>query len=145
MTLPSSGSISMAQIRDEYGMGNPVSISQLYGKPGIPSSGGISFANFHGQSAMTWTPIPVNFVRLGRGSISQAFTSSSPSVWTWVANGGSSGSFSQAWGATASSVLITVSLPSAGSRRWHGTITSTAGNATKTWNVDITASNSGGL
>ena len=140
MTLPSSGSISMAQIRDEYGMGNPIAMSQLYGKPGIPGSGAISFSNFHGMSAITWTPAGANVIRAGRGTISQSFASSAPSVWTWTANAGSTGTFSQSWGATASSVLLTVTLPTSGSRRWHGTVTSTSGSASRSWSVDITAS-----
>jgi hypothetical protein len=50
MTLPGSGLISIAQMRDEYGLGNPIAMSQLYGKPGIPSSGPLDFNTFHGKS-----------------------------------------------------------------------------------------------
>lgn len=50
MTLPSSGPISMAQMRNEYGLGNPVSMSQFYGKNGLPGSGPIRFSDFYGKS-----------------------------------------------------------------------------------------------
>ena len=50
MTLPSSGPISMSQMRNEYGLSNPVSMSQFYGKPGIASSGPLAFSSFYGKS-----------------------------------------------------------------------------------------------
>lgn len=50
MTLQSSGAISMSQMRDEYGLSNPVSLSQFYGKNGLPSSGVIRFSDFYGKS-----------------------------------------------------------------------------------------------
>lgn len=55
MTLPGSGPISIAQMRDEYQMGNPISMNQFFGKPGIQGSGPISFSNFHGKSFFTVT------------------------------------------------------------------------------------------
>lgn len=50
MTLQSSGPISMGQIRDEYQLSNPISLSQGYGKPDLPGSGPISMGNFYGKS-----------------------------------------------------------------------------------------------
>lgn len=51
MTLPSSGQISIAQMRNEYNLGGGgVSMNQFYGKPGLPGSGALSFSAFHGKS-----------------------------------------------------------------------------------------------
>jgi len=63
MTLPTSGTISLAMLRDEYGQGNPVRLGDYYAGGGIvpsgaggyngaiPSSGAISLYNFHGHTA----------------------------------------------------------------------------------------------
>lgn len=52
MTLQSSGQISIAQMRDEYLLGNPISMSGFYGKNGLPGSGQIKFSDFYGKSNM---------------------------------------------------------------------------------------------
>jgi hypothetical protein len=50
MTLP-TGTISMSQIRDEYGFGNPVSLGSARGKPGAPGAGAvISMSQMRGLS-----------------------------------------------------------------------------------------------
>jgi hypothetical protein len=50
MTLP-TGTISMSQVRDEYGFGNPVSLSAARGKPGAPAAGSvISMSQLRGLS-----------------------------------------------------------------------------------------------
>lgn len=63
MTLPSSGSLSMADIQAEFGGSNPISLSEYYaggayvpsGTTGtngaVPSSGAISLSHFYGTSA----------------------------------------------------------------------------------------------
>lgn len=56
MTLQASGAISFSQIRTEYGMSNPVSLSQYYGKPGMQASGAIAMSNFYGKSNITRQP-----------------------------------------------------------------------------------------
>lgn len=50
MTLPSSGSISIAQARDEYQLSNPVSMNQFIGKPNMQGGTPISFWDFYGKS-----------------------------------------------------------------------------------------------
>lgn len=60
MALPSSGPISLSQIRDEFGQSNPVSMSQYYRNGGvvpnapqnsnIPTSGSISMDDFYGAT-----------------------------------------------------------------------------------------------
>ena len=50
MTLP-TGTISMSQVRDEYGFGNPVSLSAARGKPGAPgTSSSIAMSQLRGLS-----------------------------------------------------------------------------------------------
>ena len=56
MALPSSGTLSLAQIQTEFGGSNPISLSEYYrGGPyvttnntGVPTSGSISISNFYG-------------------------------------------------------------------------------------------------
>lgn len=50
MTLQGSGQISISQMRDEYALGNPISMSSFYGKNGLPGSGQIRFSDFYGKS-----------------------------------------------------------------------------------------------
>lgn len=67
MTLPSSGTISWAMIRDEFGGSNPVAISQYYrggslvpnipANSGVPTSGEIEARDFYGAMRP-----PVNIV-----------------------------------------------------------------------------------
>jgi hypothetical protein len=67
MALPGSGTISIAQIRDEFGGGNPASLSQYYRGVGnvrnfgagggfingsIPTSGQVSMSQFHGAARL---------------------------------------------------------------------------------------------
>ncbi|MDY0073749.1 MAG: hypothetical protein RBR77_14045 [Thauera sp.] len=52
MALPSSGLISMSQIRTEFGRSGATSLSSLYGAAaGVPTSGLISLSHFYGKSA----------------------------------------------------------------------------------------------
>ena len=53
MTLPSSGTIKMSEIKAEFGGTNPVGLSDYYGKDGVPSSGTIKFSDFYGKSSFT--------------------------------------------------------------------------------------------
>lgn len=60
MALPSSGTITLDMIRNEFGGSNPISLSQYYRGGGrvpdiaqnaaIPTSGAISFSNFYGAT-----------------------------------------------------------------------------------------------
>jgi len=52
MALPSSGLITLAQIQQEFGGSNPISLNEYYGvDTGVPGSGTISMDDFHGTSA----------------------------------------------------------------------------------------------
>ena len=50
MALPESGLITMSLIATEYGIAMPCTFTQLYGKPGIPASGLITFDNFYNKA-----------------------------------------------------------------------------------------------
>ena len=66
MALPSSGTLSLANIQTEFGGANPISLSEYYRNGGlvpnaaqnaaIPTSGAISISNFYG----TTNRIPIN-------------------------------------------------------------------------------------
>lgn len=52
MALPSSGSLGLAEIQNEFGGTVPISLSEYYGAAsGIPTSGAISISHFYGKSA----------------------------------------------------------------------------------------------
>ncbi len=75
MPLPASGPISMANIRDEFGDTNPISLNEFYAGGGkvpagtlgaqgvVPSSGAISIGTFYGLAGS---------LRTGAGWISTA-------------------------------------------------------------------------
>lgn len=50
MALPENGLITMQMLATEYSIAIPCTFTQLYGKPGIPSSGKITFADFYGKA-----------------------------------------------------------------------------------------------
>lgn len=57
MALQTSGAISLANVQTEFGGGNPISISEYYGKAaGIPASGTISLSHFYGKSNIIREP-----------------------------------------------------------------------------------------
>lgn len=90
MALPPSGPLSLSQIRDEFGGGNPVSLSQYYAGGGrvpsgtsgtygpVPTSGAISIKNFYGTSS--------TFVATIGGSIANLHLA------TWASQNGWNGS-----------------------------------------------------
>jgi len=52
MTLPASGTITLAQIAAEFGLASTAIFpTAFYGKGGAPASGTLSFADFYGRSA----------------------------------------------------------------------------------------------
>lgn len=50
MAIPESGLLTMQMLATEYGIAMPCTFTQLYGKPGIPSSGKITFADFYNKA-----------------------------------------------------------------------------------------------
>ena len=50
MTLQTTGTISLLDISTEFGGTAPHSLSEYYGRAGVPSSGTISIGNFYGKS-----------------------------------------------------------------------------------------------
>ncbi len=70
MPLPSSGQLSLGDLRNEFGGGNPVYMSQMYRGAGlvpntpqnanIPTSGTIYLSQFYGASAAQSTPLSVS-------------------------------------------------------------------------------------
>lgn len=121
MALPSSGTITIDQIRTEFGGSTPVSISQYYRGGGlvpdvtvnnsVPISGTISFSNFWGASNVNYVPAAVNWANIssstadGSGNntgsnAAQTITGVIPSItisisttnWLCATPGGSSGS-----------------------------------------------------
>jgi hypothetical protein len=73
VTLPSSGPISLAQLRDEFGGTNPVSLGQYYRggslvpnstlNASVPTSGAISLSQFYGTSRVA--PGSANYTTAG--------------------------------------------------------------------------------
>lgn len=67
MALPSSGTITLAQIQTEFGGANPIGLNEYYkggayvttsdNAPNVPTSGTISLSNFWGASKNTFTPV----------------------------------------------------------------------------------------
>ena len=50
MTIQASGAIKFSDIENEFGVANPVSLSQYYSvDAGVPSSGQIKFSDFYGK------------------------------------------------------------------------------------------------
>ena len=138
MTLPGSGSISIAQMRDEYGMGNPVSMNQFYGKPGIQGSGALSFSNFHGQSNITvsWSHEAGTYSKSGSPGVNFQLSCSQVATWTWTRSG--SGLSSPGNGGSSTVITFTVTAINNNSRTF-GTfyVTGTSHGVSRSWILDL--------
>ena len=56
MALPTSGTLTLLDIQNEFGGSNPIGLNEYYGAAaGIPTSGAISIDDFYGASSL-WTP-----------------------------------------------------------------------------------------
>lgn len=52
MALQSTGSISFADVQNEFGGSNPISLTEYYGQSTLPASGKISLSDFYGTSSI---------------------------------------------------------------------------------------------
>lgn len=140
MTLQTSGPISIAQMRNEFALSNPISLNQFYSKPGLPTGGVISFSDFYGKSNIVFTPSEQEVNRFSAsGSLVQQFTCNQVAVWTWSGSGVAS--FNIANGGSHTSMTITVPFVNGGVRRWVGTITGASNGVSMTWNVQMETGN----
>lgn len=142
MTLPSSGSISLSQMRDEFRLGNPVSMSQMLGRGGAPSSGSISFSTMRGRSGAVFSPLTGTYSVNEEGLAQFTISCTAPATWTWtrdltaitasVATGGSATSitFALNQGGSPSKPLMR-----SGSVR----LTATSGDVTASYVINLTA------
>ena len=74
MALPSSGQLSLSQIRNEFGLGSgQIAMSQLYGKGNAPASSGqiLMAANFYGTSNITFNATISNANRSQKAGLNQ--------------------------------------------------------------------------
>lgn len=110
MTLPSSGAITFAQIAAEYGLSLPLTIpNDLWGKNGMPSSGGLTVPNsFWGKSNTPGVPsygiTPADDYSAGLLAPSHTFSALAASAsqaitsYSWGVASSSGGTFSVASG-----------------------------------------------
>ena len=133
MVLQTSGAISIAQMRDEYQLGNPISMNQFYGKPGIQGSGVISFGDFYGKSNFTAYLTPGDQITSGN-------TTSKALNTTLVASGGNVVNLT--W--TLSNVKMSCSIQSTGT--WNCNVNLNAMGFNNTASCTLTATfSSGGI
>lgn len=128
MTLPSSGAISMGQIRDEFGFGNPFAINSMYGRnsspTAIPSSGALAFSLFYGKSnvaPVSFTPAGGSYSRTAQGVVNYTLSCSTTALWTYSATGLVTSNLNSGQ----SGGSITFSLSSAGATPRSGSVTVT--------------------
>lgn len=146
MTLQSSGTISFADIKAEFGGVDPISLEDYYAiATGLPTSGAISFSDFYGKrfivyetitSTRTWTP-KVNqatYIHIwvigagGSGGHGWPDTDGYTEGVAGGAGGGAGGvSYSRIAASSAGSSTVTVGVGGAGRRRTG--IGASAGNA----------------
>lgn len=132
MTLPSSGPLKLSQIAAEFGVSLPcVFPDDFYGKPGVPTSGALSFSDFYGLSNVLFTP-DGGAVSSGKDGI-LTLTCNRPAVWTFPVTG------SIPSGSTATSVTFTTTsiFP------FDFTCTGTALGVTRTFAVHMFFSDAG--
>lgn len=131
MTLPSSGSISLRDIANEYGATGTVSLRDFLGKPGVPSSGNLSITNFYGKSNITFSPPPGTLGRVGTVTIG----ASQNVGWNWTTSGPALPNRTQG------QVAPNITFNNSSGDTALITLTSTAGG---TWNITLASDGGGG-
>jgi hypothetical protein len=127
MTLPASGTISLYQIADEFGVARSTPFpSGFYGKGGAPSSGALSFADFYGRSNFTLSASPTSLVANGYNQNVQCVVTSTIATTFTIA--GTSPPRCQAVVESSTTVRITLTTPSGGTGSAIGTVNVAAAN-----------------
>lgn len=139
MTLPNGTTISAGQVRNEYGMGNPVSFSQFRGKGNVPGGGPVSLSQLWGASAVSFSPPGGSVGNQGSGSAQSTLSCSTTATWTWTDPGTAGFSASIGNGQAAGSVTFTQVSPGAGTRTANFQVTANANGITRTWDVQLDA------
>lgn len=142
MTLPSSGSISLSQMRDEFRLGNPVSMSQMLGRAGAPSSGPISFSTMRGRSGAVFSPPSGTYTVMEEGLAQFTVSCTAPAVWTWTRDQ-TAISPTVATGGTATSINFSLNQGGSPSKpvKRSGTVrlTATSGDVSASYIINLTA------
>lgn len=144
MALPSSGAISLLAIQNEFGGANPISISEYY-KGGanvpntttnasVPTSGTISFNDFHGASDVP----PLSGTKSGNafGTRNTSGVAVSNSV-TITPSGGVS-PYTYAWSFVSGDSGINIDSPTAASTTWSALVSSANSDRSGTYKCRIT-------
>jgi hypothetical protein len=137
VTLPSSGSISLAQAAAEYGLSLPVVLpNSFWGKPGMPASGPITLpGDFYGKSNVIFSPDGGATTDSGLTNASVTLACNFDAVWTY-AGGGTGSSVSIGSGGSAASITFSLFNPS-GFRSAFWTVTGTALGVTREFTVNL--------
>ncbi len=134
MTLPSTGAISLEQMRVEFGLPRPVSMSQMRDKGGAPASGAISFATMRGRSNVSFTPSSNEVAVYGQTEALVMLSCSQEAVWTYTKVGGADPSINLASGGTGTFLTIRFNPSSVVSQATYN-VTATVGGISMSWNV----------
>lgn len=134
MTLPSSGSITLAQAAAEYGLSLPVVLpNSFWGKPGLPASGAIVLpGDFYGKSNVTFTPDGGAVSDFGEFSAGVDLVASLPVTWTYT-GGGAGGAVNLSSGGVGT--LLAFTLFSPGTATWS--VTGTLGGTSRNFTVSL--------
>lgn len=136
MTLQSSGAISFADIKAEFGGVDPISLGDYYAiATGLPTSGAISFSDFYGKkfivyetitSSRTWAPkvnqaTYIHIWVIGAGGSGGHGWADNDGYTEGVAGGAGGGaggvSYSRIAASSAGSSTVTIGVGGAGRRR----------------------------
>jgi hypothetical protein len=159
MPIPSSGAISLDTIQTEFGGSNPISLSEYYaggtyvpsGTSGtngaVPSSGEISFSQFYGTTALSWTPDGgATFgtansitVDVSYEPAVQTINCSTTATWSFTSTGSPGFTSSVANNATGTSIILTLNGDFGQLRERVINLNSTVGSTTKYWTVTLRA------
>ncbi|EQB12685.1 hypothetical protein [Novosphingobium lindaniclasticum] len=148
MTLPSSGTISLSQMRNEFALGNPVSMSQMYGRGGAPGSGPISFSTMRGRSNSPFDVQPGTYSRSAFRTVSFAIVCTGSAVWNVSWSSALNTSQNIGNGGSGTTLQISLTSPRQGSADtgfWYptltrtATITATVNGRNYTWTITLTS------
>lgn len=140
MTLPSSGSISLADIASEFNLSTPIHFpSDCYGLGGAPASGSLTIpSDFYGRSGFTLSRVPTgNILAVGiNKGASCIVTSTISTTFTWTLTSGFA-TYTAVGTDSSTQASLNIHTPGSGSGSSSGSYRVTASNGNY---LDITFS-----